>query len=302
MKIVEALKKCINNPWLMIVYLCENGLFNNLDDKRYLRLLYRAKMDKDLELGEPQTFNEKLQVLKLNVRKEEQTIMVDKLRVREYIKQKLGEEYLVPLIGVWNKAEEIDFDKLPKQFVMKCNHNSGLGMCICKNKEEINIKKVIKELNKGLKQDYYKTGREWPYKNIPRKIICEEYLKDESGDLKDYKVHCFNGEPKMILVCQNRFSDEGMTEDFYDINWKHLGVRRPKYENSKVKINKPEHLTEMLEISRILSRNYSFMRIDYYYVKNKIYFGEITFYPASGMERFIPDCYDSIFGQWLKIE
>ena len=177
------------------------GIYDYLSDEEYVKRKYRACFGRKLNLENPQTYNEKLQWLKLYDRKPEYTRMVDKYRVREYIAQTIGEEYLIPLLGVWEDPEDIDFDALPDQFVLKCNHNSGLGMCICKDKSKLDIKKAKRELKKGLKQDYYLTGREWPYKDVPRRIIAEKYMVDESGtELKDFKVLCFAGKAKMIQV------------------------------------------------------------------------------------------------------
>ena len=159
------------------------GKYNDMPDKEYLQRKFRAKLGTSLNLDCPQTFNEKLQWLKIYNRTPEYTVMVDKYKVRDYIAQMLGEEYLIPLLGVWDDPEDIDFDALPNRFVLKCNHNSGSGMCICKDKSKLNIAKVKAGLRKGLKQDYYLTGREWPYKDVPRKIIAEKYMEDASGDL-----------------------------------------------------------------------------------------------------------------------
>jgi hypothetical protein len=259
-------------------------------------------MGRELDLENPQTFNEKLQWLKLYDRRPEYTMMVDKYRVRDYIAEKLGEEYLIPLLGVWDDPDDIDFDVLPNQFVLKCNHNSGTGMCICKNKSKLNIKKVKKELKKGLKENYYLTGREWPYKDVPRKIICEKYMTNESEtELKDYKIHNFNGVPKVILVCSERFSDIGLHEDFYDVNWKKINLKRPDHSTSEQETNKPKELEKMLLFSEKLSRDYPFMRTDFYEVNGKLYFGEITLYPASGFSRFEPEKWDDWFGEWIEL-
>jgi hypothetical protein len=273
-----------------------------LPDEEFLKRAYRANLGHELDLENPQTFNEKLQWLKLYNRRPEYTIMVDKYRVRDYIAEKLGEEYLIPLLGVWNDPDEIDFDALPNQFVLKCNHNSGLGMCICKDKSKLDIKKVKKELIKGLKQDYYLTGREWPYKDVPRKIICEKYMTDDSGtELSDYKIHNFNGVPKVILVCSERFSNSGLHEDFYDVNWKKIDLKRPEHPTSEQEVNKPKELEKMLIFSEKLSKNYPFMRTDFYEVNGQLYFGEITLYPTSGFASFEPEEWDETFGEWIKL-
>ena len=282
-------------------YLTKLGVMDGWTDEKFLIRKYRSIFTKKLDLDHPITFNEKLQWLKLYDRRPEYTVMADKYRVREYIANTLGEEYLIPLLGVWDDPEEIDFDKLPEQFVLKCNHNSGLGMYICRNKSGMDIGKVKKDLRKGLKQNYYLTGREWPYKDIPRKIICEQYMTNNGKELADYKIHCFNGEPKMILVCRDRFAESGLTEDFFTETWEHLPVKRPNIPQAKLQIEKPVQLEQMLTFARKLSQGIPFVRVDFYVIEGGIYFGELTFFPASGMAPFVPESWDETFGNWLQL-
>ncbi len=291
----------IKDPNILFLYLTDKGFLNIICDDKYLKMKYRAKMQRKLRLVFPTCFNEKLQWLKLYDRKPEYTIMVDKYKVREYIAEKIGEQYLIPLLGVWDSPDEIDFSSLPDQFAMKCNHNSGLGMCICTDKSKLDIKKVKNSLAQGLKQDYYLTGREWPYKNVPRKIIAEQFLKSDAGGLTDYKIHCFNGVPKFILVCRDRFTESGLTEDFYTPEWEHMEVKRPRIPNAATLIPKPEKLDEMLVLAEKLSKDIPFIRIDFYLVENKIYFSELTFFPASGFTGFEPPEWDRTFGDWLVL-
>lgn len=257
-----------------------------MPDEEYLKKCFKACMGEDLHLDNPKTFNEKLQWLKLYDRKPEYTMMVDKYKVREYIKEKLGEEYLIPLLGVWDKAEDIDFDKLPNQFVLKCNHNSGLGMYICKDKSKLTqkeIKVIRKNLTKGLQQDYYLTGREWPYKNVPRKIIAEKYMEDETGQLRDYKFYCFNGEPKIIMINSDR--EIGKTKaDYFDMDFNWIDLKWG-YEHALVKPSKPINFEKMKELAVVLSKNIPELRVDFYEVNNKIYFGELTFFDGSGFDK-----------------
>lgn len=279
----------------------KTGVLDLIPDEPYLKLMYRLKMGKRLDLKNPKTFNEKLQWLKLNNRQPEYTVMVDKYAVREYIKQVLGESYLIPLLGVWDDPDEIDFSSLPDRFVMKCNHNSGTGMIICKDKSQLDLLSVTETLRKGLRENYFYTMREWPYKEVPRKIICEEFLEDSTaGELIDYKVHCFNGKPEFILVCSGRFSKDGLHEDFYSVNWEKLNVKRPSRPTNYF-IQKPEQLEEMLALATKLASGHPFMRTDFYIVDGKIYFGEITLYPAAGMEPFEPKEWDKQFGELLTL-
>lgn len=231
--------------------------------------------------------------------------MVDKHGVREYIKDTIGEEYLIPLIGVWNNPDEIDFDTLPNLFVLKCNHNSGLGMCIRKDKATLDISKVKVELGKGLKQDYYLTGgREWPYKNVPRKITCEKYMSDGRSDLIDYKFYCFNGKPIYCQVIAGRTSYETM--DFYDEKWKlqdftRFDSSKTPFPHAVVKIDKPKSLSAMLRLATILSAGIPYVRVDFYEIDDRPYFGEMTFFPLSGFGEFTPAKYNEIFGDLISL-
>ena len=258
-------------------------------------------MGTPLHLDAPQTFNEKLQWLKLYDRKPEYTMMVDKYRVREYIAQKIGAEYLIPLLGVWDSPDEIDFAALPEQFVLKCNHNSGLGMCICKDKSTLDLRKVRRELRKGLRQDYYLPGREWPYKDVPRKIIAEKYMVDTDGgdELSDYKVLCFNGVPKLIEVHKGRFGNQH-TQDFYDANWDKTAFNQPDMPTSDEVMVKPVFMDEMLALSQVLSQGIPHVRVDWYYANHRLFFGELTFFDGSGFDPFDGE-QDLEIGSWLAL-
>lgn len=272
-----------------------------IPDKAYLKLQYKLNFGKKLNLKSPETFNEKLQWLKLYDRKSEYVQLVDKYRVREYIANKIGKEYLIPLIGVWDKFEDIDFAKLPNQFVLKCNHDSG-SVIICKDKNTFNFEKAKVKLSRGLKRNLYYFGREWPYKDVPPKIIAEKYMVDaQIAELRDYKIFCFSGEPKIVLVCADRFTDEGLRENFYDLNWHLLNIQRPKHSNTTYYIKKPKNLDAMLSLARTLSQNIPFVRVDFYDINGEIYFGEMTFFPASGFERFVPEEWDYKLGEWIKL-
>lgn len=290
----KLLKFILDKDYRFIV-LSNRNYYNNMDDKIYIEKLFKSYMGYSLNLDNSKTFNEKLQWLKLYDRKPSYTMMVDKYKVREYIAGKIGEEYLIPLLGVWDDPDDIDFDSLPNKFVLKCNHNSGLGMCICTDKNKLDVKEVKKELRKGLNQDYYLTGREWPYKNVPRKIICEEYLEENPSD---YKFFCFNGKIKYILVCSDRFN--GLKETFFDQDWNIAPFKRPGIDIDD-SIKKPNNLEEMIELAEILSKDLPFIRVDFYDVDNKIYFGELTFYPASGFNPFEPNEWDYKLGDLIEL-
>lgn len=296
-----SLKEVIQNPERFFVHLAYKGFFDKMDDERYLKLMYKGNIGKRLNLENPVTFNEKLQWMKLYNRRPEYTAMVDKYRVRDYIAKTIGEEYLIPLLGVWDDPDEIDFDTLPNQFVLKCNHNSGLGMCICKDKTKLDIKKVKEDLRKGLAQDYYLTGREWPYKNVPRKIICEKYMVDESGyELKDYKFYCFEGKVRLVMINSDRMSNEKTKADYFDENFIHLNFTWG-YENAKVTPQKPKNFENMKELAEKLANGIPQVRVDFYQTPAGIYFGEMTFFDGSGFDRFNPEAWDYKIGSMIKL-
>lgn len=272
-----------------------------IPDKLYLQMLYRRVFDKKLDLKNPITFNEKIFWLKLYDRRPEYTTIVDKLSVKQYVADKIGEEYVIPTLGVWDKPEEIDWDSLPTQFVLKCTHDSG-GLVICRDKSELDKDAAIKKLRNSLKRNYYKAGREWPYKNVPRRIIAEKYIESTSKtkDLPDYKWYCFNGVPTYCQVIQDRSSVE--TIDFFDTQWKHqdfIGLNPAKHAEEEP--SKPDDIAQQIRIAKDLSQGIPFCRIDLYSINNKTLFGEITFYPAGGTGIFIPDSYNYTIGSMIQL-
>lgn len=301
-KYIRAAFKALINKQYRTRVLLERGYYKNCSDEDYLRIAYKAYVGRDLNIDEPKTFNEKLQWLKLYNRRPEYTVMVDKFLVRDYIAEKIGHEYLIPLLGVWDNPYEIDFSKLPDQFVLKCNHNSGLGMCICKNKEKLDKKTVIKKLQAGLRQDYFEFSREWPYKNVPRKIIAEKYMEDHDqiNGLLDYKFMCFNGVVKCIFTCSDRFSKDGLKVTFYDTEWNIMPFTR-HYPRQNTPEKKPKSFEKMVELAEKLAAGIPFVRIDFYEICGRIYFGEITFFPGSGFEEFSPEEWDKRLGSWIKL-
>lgn len=295
------LKYYLLNPSKLVLRIMNSKFSRILADKTYLKIYFKCKMGYKLNLKNPQTFNEKLQWLKLYDRNPEYTKMVDKYEVREYIKEKIGEKYLIPLIGVYDKFDDIDFDELPNQFVIKCNHDSG-GLVICKDKGKLNIEETRKKINKSLKRNYYYSGREWPYKNVKPRIIIEKYMEDSNkSDLIDYKLFCFNGIPKIVLVCSERFSSSNMCETWFDMNWKLIDMTESGHRVDST-ISKPKQLKKMVELSKKLSKNIPFIRVDWYEIGDKLYFGELTFYPASGFEKFEPKEWNKKIGDMLSID
>lgn len=271
-------------------------------DEKYLRKLFRYTMGRELNLQNPQTFSEKLQWLKLYNRKPEYTRMVDKYAVKEYVANIIGEEYIIPTLGVWDKFDDIDFDSLPNQFVLKTTHGGGsTGVVICKDKSAFDKKRAKSRLEKSLKSDIYISLREWPYKNVKKHIIAEHFLiGNNQNDLPDYKFFCFNGEPQYCQVISGRNSIT--TIDWYDKNWIHQPFHEPKnYPFSKKEHSKPSCFNEMLVLAGKLSQGHPFLRVDFYEVNNKIKFGELTFFPTSGMGGFEPEKWDYEFGKMIII-
>ena len=269
-------------------------------DKLYLKIRYYHYTKQKLNLKKPETFNEKLQWLKLYNRNPEHTIMADKVKVKEYIADKLGTEYVIPTLGVWDSAEDVDFDSLPDKFVIKCNHNSGTGMYVCTDKSKMDTGKVRKALKRGLRENYYACDREWPYKNIDRKIIAEQFLDDGSGHgLIDYKVFNFNGEPQLIQVDFDRFTEH--KKNLYSTEWELCNFEFNYPSHPEVTIPKPKQLDKMLEISKILSKGHPYLRTDFYVVNDNIYIGELTFFPASGYGKFNPEEYNKKFGDMINL-
>lgn len=277
------------------------GLYKS--DEKYLKKLFKLSMGRELNLDHPQTFSEKIQWLKLYNRKPEYTQMVDKYAVKEYVANIIGQEYIIPTLGVWDRVEDIDWDSLPDQFVIKTTHGGGsLGVVICNDKTSLNIHQAQKRLKQSLRQDIYTTFREWPYKNVKPRIIAEKYVEVEGhSDLPDYKFFCFNGEPKYCQVIRDRNTKE--TIDFYDMEWNHMPFvgLNPIAENGEHPVVRPLHLDDMINKCRMLSIDIPFSRIDFYVVNDKVFFGEITFFPASGMGEFRPKEWNDTLGSLIKL-
>ena len=279
-----------------------NYLFNHfgkaMPDSVLLRVRYRTVFHEPLHLKNPKTFNEKIQWLKLYDRNPEYHAMADKYAVRTYIGRVLGEKYLIPLLGVWQKAEDIDFKSLPDQFVLKCTHSQSI--VICHDKAKLDKEEAVRRLGEALKIDYSVLGREWAYHGIKPCIVAEELLTDESGDdLKDYKIFCFNGEPKFIQIDYDRF--KGHKRRLYTTDWNLMETKITYPDDADLIMPKPIFLDELLKISKRLSKDIPFLRVDCYITEKQIYFGELTFYPGCGFEPITPDTDDALWGEWLKL-
>jgi len=294
-----GLKKCLKNPLYIFIGLNRRGFFKWMPDFLHLKINFKFSCGYSLNLKNPKTFNEKIQWLKLYGNLQKYTDLVDKYEVRKYIAERIGEEYLIPLIGVWDKFEDINFSKLPEQFVLKCNHDCG-SVVICKDKNSFDIGAAKTKLNKCLKQNFYYQSRESQYKNIKPKIICEKYMVDESGiELKDYKFFCFNGEPKIIQVDFDRFTEH--KRNIYDTKWNYIpvSVQYPTDPNMIIKV--PVGFQNMLNLAEMLSKNIPHVRIDFYSIYDKIYFGELTFTHGAGYEIFQPEKFALEMGSWLEL-
>ncbi|MFR2795613.1 ATP-grasp fold amidoligase family protein [Romboutsia timonensis] len=272
-----------------------------IPDRIYINLMFYKHFKRKVNFKNPKTLNEKVQWLKINDRKEEYTNLSDKYKVREYISNVLGEEYLIPLIGVWNSVDEIKYDDLPEQFVLKCNHDSK-SVYICKDKSKFDFNDVKSKIEKKLKINAYWYGREWQYKNIKPCIIAEKYMVDESQvELKDYKIMCFNGKADSIMFCYNRHNGDTRFK-FFDLDWNELPyIRDEKNPDKDYIVPKPKSLNKMIEIAEILSKGLDFVRIDLYEISGKIYFGEITLHNASGLDKDITLEADYLLGEKLKL-
>ncbi|MEG2908635.1 MAG: ATP-grasp fold amidoligase family protein [Erysipelotrichaceae bacterium] len=268
-----------------------------LPDKLYLKIKYRYILGKKLNLDNPASFNEKIQWMKLYNRKPKYTSLVDKYEVKEIVNNKVGKQICANLIGVYDNFEQIDFTLLPTKFVIKTTHDSG-GIVICKDKNTLNKVKASKIINNSLKTDFYKLGREWPYKNVKRRIIIEEYLEDESHEeLKDYKIFCFNGKARYIQLDFSRFSNH--RRNVYDTNWNLLQIELQYKSDTIQNFEKPERLDEMLKYAELLAEGFPFVRCDFYHLEGKVIFGEMTFFPESGFGKFNPEEWDTKFGELI---
>jgi hypothetical protein len=278
-------------------------LRHKVPDKLYIECRCYLNKGEKINWNKPVSFTQKLQWLKLYDRNPLYTKLADKYAVREYIAQKIGENYLMPVLGAWNSFDAIDFATLPRQFVLKCSHDSG-SVVLCTAKETFDIASAKEKLEKRLKINYYFRGREWAYKNIPPRIIAEKYMTEGDGTgLKDYKFFCFNGEPKLIKFCTRNYTATGMGRPsvaFFNLDWTELPFT-VGYEKVTSKIENPENFNVMVEICKNLSAGIPFVRVDLYNIRGQIYFGEMTFYPSGGNHKFNPPEWDAVLGTWLKL-
>lgn len=295
---IKSLINIIKKPRKLIRHLGDRKLFNWMNDEAYLRLIFLCETGKKLNLENPVTYNEKLQWLKIHDRKPEYCAYVDKYEVRNYIKDIIGEQYLIPLIDVYNQISDILWNELPEKFVLKCTHGSGCNI-ICTDKNKLDINGSIIKLKKWMRKNWYWFGREWPYKNVKPRIICETFISDTDKVPNDYKILCFNGKAKLIEVHLDRYGRH--TQDFYDIEWNKTTIVQGSPPSS-IKCDRPKQLENMIKLSETLAQYMRHVRVDWYVAKNNLYFGEITLYDSSGFSTFSSEKDDYLLGSWIDIE
>lgn len=282
----------------IFIKLCIGGYFNWVPDKVYLKMFFRARLGYGLNLEHPQTFNEKIQWLKLYDRNPLYTLLSDKYEVRNFVARTIGGEYLVPLLGVWNRVDDIDFCMLPQKFVLKCTHDSQ-GVVVCRDKSNFNIENAKEFLKYRLSRNYYYGGREYQYKHIIPRIVAEQYLEDSEGQLKDYKFFCFDGKAKMLFVASDRMV--GKTKfDFFDMKFHRLQLKQ-HYPNSEHLVERPVNFDKMRELAEALTKGFPHCRADFYEVDGRVFFGELTFTHFCGLEPFEPMKWDYKLGSWIKL-
>ena len=273
---------------------------NLIPDRLYIAMQYYKHFKKLPNFRNPKTFNEKLQWLKLHNRKDIYTTMVDKHLVKQYVSNIVGEDCIIPTYGVWNTAKEIDFDSLPKKFVLKWNHDSG-SVILCNDKEKINRDSVVKKLNSYQSHNGYDYAREWPYKNVKPCIIAEQFLEAGEDGLIDYKFYCFNGEPKFLYISKGLDDHETASISFLTMDWQFAPYRRNDFKPFSELPKRPSNFDEMVKIAKKLSFGFDFLRVDMYSIKNKIYFSELTFYPCAGYMPFSNPEHDLEVGNMLAL-
>lgn len=299
MNLKKIAKFIINDDYRFLV-LAGRGKKANMPAEAFLKKKYKITMGKELNLENPVDYTEKLQWLKLYDRRPEYTVMVDKYEAKKYVAQRIGEQYVIPLLGVWENANDIDFSALPDQFVLKTTHDSG-ALVICKDKKTLDIEAAKKRLNHFLKRRYYDCNREWPYKNVKPRIIAEKYMEDSAfKELRDYKFFTFGGEPKVLYIAQGRGRGGETVADFFDMDFNHLPFTID-HDMADLPPQKPKCFEEMKRLAAILSEGTPQLRVDFYEVDGHVYFGEMTFFHCSGFEAFHPKEWDEIFGSWVTL-
>lgn len=290
----------MNSPSKRII----QSLSKGIPDELYLKLLYKRTLGRELKLNPPESFNEKIQWLKLHDRKPLYTQIVDKYEAKKYVANIIGGDYIIPTFGVWKKFDDVDFDSLPNEFVLKCTHDSG-GLVICRDKERLNIEEARRKINRSLARNYYWYGREWPYKNVEPRIIAEQYMQDDdskANSLIDYKFYCFNGNPEFLYISKGLENHKTARISFVTLDWQFANYKRKDYQGFDVLPKKPKNFDKMIKVCKQLSQGFPFLRVDLYEINGRIYFSELTLSPCTGMMPFehIEDDYK--IGELLNIQ
>ena len=300
--LLKKLFEYITSPQKCLDYIENRKLHSSygrkMDDEEYIKRIFKLEMGYELDLEHPKTYNEKLQWLKLYDRRPEYTIMVDKYESKLYVAKQIGEQYTISTFGVWNSFDEIDFESLPNQFVLKTTHDCG-GVVICKDKSTFDKKAAKKFLEKHLAQQYFYHCREWPYKDVKPRIIAEQFLED-MDELVEYKMFCFGGDVKMVLVCKGQAHGAGRTNDYCDVTLQRFPFVSLN-PNSTGTLEMPEKMQELLDIARKLSAGIPQVRVDTYLADGKIYIGELTFFHNGGTGKFEPSIWDEKLGEWIEL-
>ena len=299
-KYFHTLKKFLTRSDVRFDILARLGLMKHLSPEKFLKIGYKATMGKPLNLENPQTYTEKLQWLKLYDHRPEYTLMVDKYAAKQYVAERIGEEYVIPLLGVWDRVEDIDFASLPDRFVLKTTHDSG-GLVICRDKASFDAEAARRTLRQFHQRNYFNQNREWPYKNVPHRIIAEAYMEDSAlRELRDYKFFTFGGEPRALYIAQGRGTGAETTADFFDMDFNHLPFTID-HDVAAVPPEKPAQFELMKRLAARLSQGTPQLRVDFYEVDGRVYFGEMTFFHCSGFKAFHPEEWDRTFGDWVTL-
>lgn len=286
------IKEYLKNPRLLVVKFLSKNIIP-ISDEKFIRLVFKLKLNRDINLKNPKSLNEKCQWIKLYDRNPLYSDLVDKYEVKKIIEKRIGKSYIIPTIGVYDDFDEINFDKLPNKFVIKCTHDSG-GLVVCTDKNKLNLKKARSKISKSLRRNYYYNWREWPYKHVKPRIIIEKYMGE---NLLDFKIQCFNGNVDNILVCAERSSSSGVKYYYFNEKWEFLNYSINTTEKEAKKIIKPDNLNEMLDIAKKLSKDLPEVRVDLYNIENHIYFGELTFFSEAGFDTTITIAADYEMGK-----
>ncbi|MBY0158836.1 glycosyl transferase [Cytobacillus oceanisediminis] len=290
------------NQFIVSVYdTLKQYYYRSLSDETFIKKRIKKKLNREVNLESPTKYNDKLQWLKLNWIDRDATKCADKYEVREFVKERIGEKYLNELYDVYHSIDDIDIDKLPNSFVLKGTHGSGYNI-VCKDKTTMDWNKEFKKMRRWMRKNYYWENREWVYKDIVPKVICEKYIEQDDGEeLRDYRFFCFNGEPKFITVDFSINNKKNTRRNLYDLEWNLMEQEISYPRELTLKVNKPDKLDEMIKFSKMLSSSFPHARIDFYYIKQEIIFGEITFFHQSGMGKVKPLEFEEEMGNWIQL-